>query len=248
MKILKVIKIIIVVGFLFISNNMFSQFSKGKIVYSAEFNINSTKSNNVRKKSKINVDNIIKRQDKSLYNLTFMETESLFQKEKVLKSDENRGLNLVAIFAGEGIFYTNLELKENLNQKEFIGELFLIENPLVDWTLTQETKQIGSYSCYKAKAIKYIETRKGDKKERVVTAWYTPQIPVNFGPNEYNGLPGLILELSEGNLTFSATKIVLNTESKVTIHKPKKGRKVTLEEYNKIVKKMSTDLTNRLGQ
>src|SRR5690606_37587348 len=31
-------------------------------------------------------------------------------------------------------------------------------------------------------------------KTITVTAWYTPQIPVNQGPGEYWGLPGLILE------------------------------------------------------
>ena len=48
-------------------------------------------------------------------------------------------------------------------------------------------------------------------KEIIVTAWYTPQIPVNQGPGEYWGLPGLILEVSSGRTTVSYTHLTLPT-------------------------------------
>ena len=54
-------------------------------------------------------------------------------------------------------------------------------------------------------------------KEIIVTAWYTPQIPVNQGPGEYWGLPGLILEVSSGRTTILCSKIVINPEEKEEI-------------------------------
>jgi len=43
-------------------------------------------------------------------------------------------------------------------------------------------------------------------KEVVVTAWYTPEIPVNQGPENYWGLPGLILEVNDGKQLFCVLK------------------------------------------
>lgn len=74
--------------------------------------------------------------------------------------------------------------------------------------------------------------------ERKVVAWYTTQIPYNFGPKDYNGLPGLILELQEDNLLIKASKISLNSKKTKVIKKPTQGEKVMLKEYNAIVKEM----------
>ncbi len=72
-------------------------------------------------------------------------------------------------------------------------------------------------------------------KEIVVTAWYTPDIPVNQGPENYWGLPGLILEVSDGKTVILCSKIVLNPKEKKEIKAPKKGKLVTQAEYDKIV-------------
>ncbi|MFD1063040.1 GLPGLI family protein [Winogradskyella litorisediminis] len=67
-----------------------------------------------------------------------------------------------------------------------------------------------------------------------VTAWYTPQIPINQGPDDYWGLPGLILEVNADRTTILCTKIVMNPSEKDNIDKPSKGEVVTQEEYTKI--------------
>ena len=72
-------------------------------------------------------------------------------------------------------------------------------------------------------------------KEVLVTAWFTPQIPVGHGPGEYTGLPGLILELNFYRTTLLCSKIVINPKEPETIVAPTKGKAVTREEYNKIV-------------
>ena len=69
-----------------------------------------------------------------------------------------------------------------------------------------------------------------------VTVWYTPQIPVSQGPGEYWGLPGLILEVNADRTTILCSKIVMNPEEKTEIKQPSKGKEVTKEEYNTIVK------------
>ena len=69
-----------------------------------------------------------------------------------------------------------------------------------------------------------------------VTAWYTPQIPINHGPGEFWGLPGLILEVNADQTSILCSKIVMNPEQKFTIEAPDKGRIISRSDYNETVK------------
>lgn len=73
-------------------------------------------------------------------------------------------------------------------------------------------------------------------KQIEVVAWYTPQIPVNNGPGEHWGLPGLILEINSGRTTILCTEIILNPSEKDVIEAPIKGKEITREKYNETVK------------
>lgn len=84
-------------------------------------------------------------------------------------------------------------------------------------------------------------------KEITVTAWYTPQIPVNNGPGEYWGLPGLILEINADKTTMMCSKIVLNPSEKEEIKKPSKGKEVTRTEYNAIMKQKMEEMREMYG-
>ena len=79
-------------------------------------------------------------------------------------------------------------------------------------------------------------------KENTITAWYCPEIPVNQGPENYWGLPGLILEVNDGKTVMLCTKIVMNTKDKVEIKPVTKGKEVTQTEYNDIVKKKMEEM------
>ncbi len=81
----------------------------------------------------------------------------------------------------------------------------------------------------------------------VVTAWYTPQIPVSNGPGEYHGLPGLILEVNADKTVMLCTKIVMNPQEKQSIDKPKKGEAVSREEYNTIMKEKIAEMREMYG-
>jgi len=141
-----------------------------------------------------------------------------------------------------------------------------------EWELGNETKQIGKYTCFKATLVKKIDEfdwaamrrrrgRNNDNekpkdtsnmrkvseeiempKEITVTAWYTPQIPVSNGPGEYWGLPGLILKINAARTTILCSEIVMNPQEKVEIDAPDKGKEVTRDEYNNIVKKKMQEM------
>lgn len=80
-----------------------------------------------------------------------------------------------------------------------------------------------------------------------VVAWYTPQVPINQGPDDYWGLPGLILEVNADRTTILCTKIVMNPEEKEEIVKPKKGDEVTKAEYNDIITKKMQEMRDMYG-
>jgi GLPGLI family protein len=74
-------------------------------------------------------------------------------------------------------------------------------------------------------------------KEITITAWYTPEIPVNQGPEGYWGLPGLILEVNDGKTIILCSKVVLNLKEKAEIKAATKGKVVSQKEYDETVMK-----------
>lgn len=84
-------------------------------------------------------------------------------------------------------------------------------------------------------------------KEKKIIAWYTPQIPIQNGPDEYWGLPGLILELKSGKTTMLCSKIVLNPKKEIDITIPSKGKPVSRDEYKKIVMDKVNEMREMYG-
>jgi len=81
-----------------------------------------------------------------------------------------------------------------------------------------------------------------------IEAWYTPMIPVSQGPDDYWGLPGLILEISVNNTTLLCSKIVMNPEEKIDIEAPDKGKEVTKKEYQEIISIKMQEMRDNRGR
>lgn len=197
----------------------------------------------------------MKQQFQKEYELKFNLTESEWSEVESLNggpTSASAGGTMITISAGGGgVTYKNTAENLFLQETEVFSKPFLVEDQLEkrDWELTDETKKIGEYTVYKAIYTDIRESRTlslssmsdGENSEESaepevrmdttqITAWYTPQIPVSQGPDDYWGLPGLIMELSDGRMSYACTKVILNPEKEVKIKKPKKGKKVTREE------------------
>lgn len=130
-------------------------------------------------------------------------------------------------------YYTNATSHKTIEMSDNLG--YILCDPL-EWEITNTKKTIATYTCYKATASERLFSRKGDIYYKTITAWFTPKIPLNFGPKNYNGLPGLILEVEWDMFTITATKINLNPNEKVTIKKPNPKTKVqTFEQVNNYI-------------
>lgn len=135
-----------------------------------------------------------------------------------------------------GNFYFDSSNKELINQKDALGQKFLIKTlkKREQWELFPDKKQIGKYTCNKAVRVDSLQ---GWNKTVLVNreAWYTTEIPVPFGPISDVGLPGLILEVVVTGSSFPhriiAEEIKLNPTKKTTIALPSKGKVVSKREY-----------------
>lgn len=79
--------------------------------------------------------------------------------------------------------------------------LYYTENlPLFDWQIEDEVAEVCGYECLKATC---------HWRGRDFTAWFTPDIPVEYGPWKFGGLPGLIMKVAddEGIYTFEAVAV-----------------------------------------
>ena len=208
---------------------------------------------------------MMKKQFEKTYLLTFSKEESIYREDKQLEAPQPAGMVMVVMdTGGSDILYKNTKENTFTSQNEVFGKVFLIEDELEkrDWVLTNETKNIGQYTCYKATMTReqeVVQTRisvNGDNdvededaepemEEITVTAWYAPEIPVNNGPGRYQGLPGLILEIEDGSLSLLCSKIVLNPKDKKEITKPTKGKKVNQEKFDQIMEKKMQEMSER---
>jgi GLPGLI family protein len=206
------------------------------------------------------------------YSLSFNKAECLYEEQEKLEKPEasaNGGFSVSVSFSGEGKKYINLKDKKSIAEDEIFGKEFLIVEPLEkpDWKLLNETKKIGEYNCFKAELlIQVTEKQKEEYKEflkkeetkpslfkmeepkdKTIVAWYTPEIPVSFGPNNYWGLPGLILEINEDETIILCSKVTLSNKEKSKIKVPNTGEKVTQKKFDEIQKKKMDSMKNEDG-
>lgn len=99
----------------------------------------------------------------------------------------------------------NFETHSVVMQREVFEKTYLIKDSLqkYTWKITGESREIAGYDCKKA-ITKICDSV-------VVVAFYTTQIAVSNGPDNFNGLPGMILGIAVPRLstTWFATKVDL---------------------------------------
>lgn len=92
--------------------------------------------------------------------LTFTQGESIYKEEEMLEAPGQGGgfRMMMSAAGGDGNMYKNLKENKFLQEKEFFGKQFLVNDslPKLEWKMTNETKNIGDYTCFKAVAIKKV--------------------------------------------------------------------------------------------
>lgn len=173
------------------------------------------------------------------YKLKCNSGEALFSYEENMLNDSQINERFISRGGGDGIYYCNLKEDREIKQVYRSDDTYLIESKISDrkWEFTKETKYIDKYLCYKATTINsYISLLTNKKINVVITAWYTPEIPLSFGPTGFNGLPGLILEKSSSSFYYIATKISISKKSGAEIKRPTNGITISVDDYENLIR------------
>lgn len=174
--------------------------------------------------------------------LKFNETASIYsniekkeEEQKELPNEDGMVFH-VNFEQPENIIYYNFGDQEAVQQRSFMGRTFLIKGQSEKrWKITDEKKEILGYQCRKAVLDDSTE----------VVAWYTAAIPAFTGPETYNGLPGLIMEVSLDKRNIVATAIDLGYDE--AINAPNKGKKVTVKQFKKIMTQKFEEMKDAYG-
>jgi GLPGLI family protein len=153
--------------------------------------------------------------------LTFSGDKTLFTPIE----PDNAGSNFFTLPLADqnNTIYNDLGTRITTNQKTVFDATFLIKDTTrkIKWKITGETRDVAGYPCRRANGIMMDSI--------YVVAFYTEKIHTSGGPESFNGLPGMILEVAvpHENIIWVATKVTDMPVDGNTIKAPKKGKPVT---------------------
>ncbi len=220
---------------LFTGQIISQKYANNHIIYGITNNLDFSRPSN--KKQSDSSSDLLKKSaqlsEQLEFEMYFNDTQSVFSSKKQLDNELNGVQEKMAKkLVGDATYYYDYKSKDLLVSKQFIGDLFLISHPIenYDWTITKQSKKILGFDCKKAFLV--MKADKIRTKNQKIIAWFAPSISTQFGPKIYYGLPGHILELTEGKFTYYAKKLNLNIKSRVLLEKPNKGNKITKTKYH----------------
>ena len=241
----------------------FAQGFTGRAYYKSSSNFSiKMDSTRVAPEQMAQIQASLKKQMEQNYILSFNQTESTWKKEESLGGGPATASAGGAVFmvatSGEGsTLYKNIADQSFLEEQDMMGKAYLVKDMLepVEWELSNETKKVGNYTVQKASYTRIVDSKRFStgmtemenvKDTLQVTVWFTPEIPVAHGPENFFGLPGLILEVQNQGRTLICEKIELNPSADpVVIERPSKGKEITQVEFRTVQEEGMKQMMNR---
>jgi GLPGLI family protein len=251
---------VIVAGLLALSSS--AQMKEGRIVYQRTFQLPTRIFG-----GDPNVTAQLPKSRTDQYELLFGNNQSLWQymPDANQEGDPNTisNGNMILRFGGGGsdVTYFNFDKGSRVDQREIVDKSYIVTDSIqkLDWKMTDETKTILIYTARKATSSRISQRTKlsmenGEMKREPfsdtaqIVAWFTTDVPVPIGPAGYQGqLPGLILELDEGNgqTVYKAIEVSpkVNTSK---IKEPKDGKKLTAAQFDKEREKVMEEMRKNM--
>lgn len=262
---MKLIHVLLV--FILISTALKAQDFQGKALYQLKVKLQMRMdSTQVSQSQQQQIQEMLRKQLEKNFELIFDKNKSIYREEAKLEQ-ETSGFGGMMIMVGgalNGNHYKDLKHKTYAKEAELMGKNFLIKDSLkvYQWKLINETKMIGNYLCFKAVAtvinptlsLNFGRGAAGNRQnnteskpqttaqEIIVEAWYSPEVPINNGPSDYWGLPGLIMEVNADRMSLQLVQLELNPKEKINIKELDKGKVVSQNEYEEILKAKTEEM------
>jgi GLPGLI family protein len=161
--------------------------------------------------------------------------------------------------------YTDLAKQMQYEERAFFEKEFLIVDSLKQykWKLSEETKTIAKQLCKKATTMitapqmrMRVNIGRGGEnntdttantprapKETELVVWYAENIPVSFGPDNYSGLPGVIMEIDQDNGANVTTAVEVSAKyPKKELVAPSKGEKMNRAQFQENMQKLMQEM------
>lgn len=160
--------------------------------------------------------------------------------------------------------YTDIAKQTQYEERAFFEKEFLIVDSLKQykWKLSEETKTIAKQLCKKAttmitapQQMRVRINRGGENntdsasnapkppKETELVVWYAENIPVSIGPDNYSGLPGVIMEMDVDNGAQVTTAVEVSAKyPKKELIQPTKGDKMTRAQFQEQMQKLMQEM------
>ncbi|HEY0299421.1 MAG TPA: GLPGLI family protein [Arachidicoccus sp.] len=133
------------------------------------------------------------------FSLVFKDGKTLYKPAESTNDDDFGSLTV----GNKNIVYSDLEKQQVTMLKAAFDKDYLIKDSTrkIRWKITDEIREIAGFQCRRANAIIMDSI--------YVVAFYTNEITTTGGPESFNGLPGMILEVALPYLhvIWTATKI-----------------------------------------
>jgi GLPGLI family protein len=167
------------------------------------------------------------------------------------------GPGMLFFGGGDGVLYKNFTNGKSVESSDLGAKTYLIQDSIQSqsWKLTGETKKISGHNCFKAICKQMVLVPSGNgpgrmmppgnqmleadtshkapptlqQKEIQIMAWYAEDLISPAGPENYGGLPGVILQLDRNNGETVYTAVEIKNLS---------SKKESREEYRKLIQEM----------
>jgi GLPGLI family protein len=208
---------------------VFGQVSEGVIDYEVKVNMHRR-----LPPDQASMKDVVPEFNTSMDQLFFNTKESLYKgvEEDDDEPEQNNGGMRLHVRRPNMQTYFNYEQSRKVVLQEFMGKQYLIDDSIKisPWKLRADIRTILGYACKQASY--YNEERKVK-----VVAWYTDKLMPFRGPENFNSLPGTVLQvdLNDGERVITAKKIEERPLKKGEMKIPSGGQKISSDEFNKMM-------------
>jgi GLPGLI family protein len=173
---------------------------------------------------------------KTAFEQFYTETFTLyFNKTTTLYKQTSDGGKMPLMFLKKLVVYSNLEAGTRLSEKEVRGKKYIISDSVrkIQWRITNETRTIAGFECKRANALLFDSV--------YVVAFFAGDIVPSGGPDTFNGLPGLILQvnLPHEHVSWTAKTVSLQIDPATEMKPPPANKTTTVPEFNNMIDQLS---------